>query len=70
MESIEGHHAENISSPLRISSMEDMNSWSTVAAIDELPKIKDSLFHPHYPITWIESDDLLTEQNLWVANTP
>ncbi len=66
MESIEGYHAEHIALPLRVASATDMESFGLGVALDQLPRVKGSPFHPHHPITWIEADDLLTGQPAWV----
>ena len=66
MESIEGFHAEHIALPLRVASATDMESFGLGVALDQLPTVNGSPFHPHHPITWIEADDLLTGQSAWV----
>jgi ribosomal protein S12 methylthiotransferase accessory factor len=66
MESVEGYHAEHICLPLRIANMEDMKKSVDVVAPDSLPTVQGSPFQPHYPVTWIESEDLVGEQRFWL----
>lgn len=66
MESVEGFHAEQVSLPLRVACIRDMNQSVPVVAPDLLPTVEDSPFHPHYPVTWIESEDLASGQPLWL----
>jgi YcaO-like protein with predicted kinase domain len=66
MESVEGFHAEHMSLPLRIACMHDMKKTSPIVDPDLLPTVEGSPFHPHYPLTWIESVDLVTRQPFWL----
>ena len=66
MESVEGYHAEHMSLPLRIASLNDMVKTAQIADLDSLPTMDDSPFQPNYPITWIESENLLSEELLWL----
>lgn len=66
MESVEGFHAEHISLPLRIACMDEMTKTTRIVAPDLLPAVKDSPLHPHYPIAWIESEDLVSGQPFWL----
>jgi len=66
MESVEGFHAEHVSLPLRVACTEDMNKSAQIVDLDLLPTVEDSPFHPHYPVTWIESEDLVSEQSFWL----
>jgi ribosomal protein S12 methylthiotransferase accessory factor len=66
MESVEGFHAEHVSLPLRVASIKEMEKSASTVALDLLPTVKDSPFHAHYPVTWIESEDLVCGQAFWV----
>jgi len=66
MESVEGFHAENIALPLRIGSAQDMKKDVKTVAMESLPTVRDSPYTHHYPITWIESTDLLKKQASWL----
>ncbi|MFK8080363.1 MAG: YcaO-like family protein [Granulosicoccus sp.] len=66
MESVEGFHAEHMTRPLHIASKRDMQGFASTVAIEQLPPMRGSLFHDDYPITWVEADDLLGLQPLWL----
>lgn len=66
MESVEGFHAEQVSLPLHVASMRDMEKFARIVDPDLLPTVEDSPFHPHYPVTWIESEDLAIGQPFWL----
>ena len=66
MESVEGFHAEHMSMPLRIASFADMSVECDMVNVACLPTVEGSPFHKHYPIAWIESTDLLTQQSRWL----
>ena len=70
MESVEGYHAENITKPLRISSYEDLlqscEANDVVVGPQSLPEIKGAKYHPHYPITWIASRNLMGCGTHWL----
>ena len=66
MESVEGFHAEHVLLPLRVACLRDMQQLVQIAALNSMPTVEDSPFHPDYPITWIESEDLVTGQSLWL----
>lgn len=66
MESIEGYHAENISSPLRLGSFNDLRSQVTVIEPELLPGLRDTLYHENLPMTWIEAIDLMSGGSYWL----
>jgi ribosomal protein S12 methylthiotransferase accessory factor len=66
MESVEGFHAEHVSLPLRVACMNDMRNSARIVTPDLLPTVENSPFHPHHPITWIESEDLASGQSIWL----
>ncbi len=66
MESIELYHAERIRLPLRLASYEELRATERVVDVDELPQVKDGLFHKHRRLLWVEGYDLLQHENVWV----
>ncbi|MFK7857529.1 MAG: YcaO-like family protein [Granulosicoccus sp.] len=66
MESVEGFHAEHMTRPLHIASRHDMQKFTHIIEPEQLPAIKDSLFHDDYPISWIEADDLASGCSAWL----
>lgn len=66
MESIEGYHAEHIEMPLRLGSWHELSRSMLVAAVDLLPALKGTPFSPHFPIPWIEAEDLSTGECCWL----
>lgn len=66
MESVEGYHAEHISLPLRIASLADMQSSCAMVDMAALPTVAGSPFHEHYPIAWIEAEELLSGNSRWL----
>ena len=66
MESVEGYHAEHISLPLRIACFEELEKSANVVAPDSLPTVEDSSFHAHYPITWVESENIADGHSYWL----
>jgi len=66
MESLELHHAENILLPLKLSTYEQLRSGHRVVKVTKLPSIKNSLFHPHLQILWIEGQDLFDGLSTWL----
>jgi len=66
MEAIEGYHAEHIILPLKYATWEELRYTHPVADPETLPMTRDSLFHPDFPILWIEARDLLTHEPAWI----
>ena len=66
LESVEGYHAETISLPLRIASAHDMQISSQLITYEQLPRIRQSRFSKHYPISWIEGRNLFDQQGVWL----
>lgn len=66
MESIEGYHAEHIVLPLRIATYADMQWSLPMVDVKALPMVMGSPFHDHYPIAWIEAEELLKKHTLWL----
>jgi ribosomal protein S12 methylthiotransferase accessory factor len=66
METIESWHAERVAGPLRLCSYDELRAEATVIDVTRLPRTKASLFHPRYPILWIEGWDILNDERVWV----
>ena len=66
MESIEGFHAENISLPVRLLSFQDLSRQAEAIDPELLPRVDNSPYHPHLPMTWIESYDLISGRDIWL----
>ncbi|MDJ0946698.1 MAG: YcaO-like family protein [Kiloniellales bacterium] len=66
MESVESLHAERISHPLKLCSLEDLRYTQAVVDVDRLPRLSDSRFTPFERILWVEGDDLMGDSPRWV----
>jgi len=66
MESIELHHAEHITLPVKFGSYEDLKKTHSLAEVEKLPRVHNSLFHPHLALLWVEGFDLLQQRPAWV----
>ena len=66
MESVESLHAERVSHPLKLCSLEDLRYTQAVVDVDRLPRLSDSKFTPFERILWVEGDDLLGDRPRWV----
>jgi YcaO-like protein with predicted kinase domain len=66
MESVEAYHAEHITLPLKLASYEELRYTHTVVDVAGLPRVRNSIYHPNLPMLWIEGDDLLRGESLWV----
>lgn len=66
MEAIEAYHAENVTSPLRLASYNDLRFRQRVVSPDTLPRIAGGGFDPRKRILWIEGEDLLNGEPIWV----
>ena len=66
MESVESFHAERISHPLKLCSLEDLRYTEAVVDVDRLPRLSDSKFTPFARILWVEGEDLLGGARRWV----
>ncbi len=65
-ESIEMYHAERITLPLKLASLEDLRYTHCVVDVMQLPRSATSVYHPHLPILWIEGYDILQQEEIWV----
>lgn len=67
MESVEGYHAENIELPLKLASYRDLSAHHNVVDTGLLPRFWwNSSFHPHLPLLWVEGEDWLQHEKVWV----
>ncbi|MGH9787456.1 MAG: YcaO-like family protein [Candidatus Acidiferrales bacterium] len=66
MESVEFYHAERISLPLKYLSYDELRRAHRVVDAAALPLVRDTLFHPHLPLLWVEGYDLRQRETVWV----
>jgi YcaO-like protein with predicted kinase domain len=66
MESIEAYHAERIILPLKFASYNEMRTGHLVVDVEQLTRAPGSPFHPELPILWIEGDDWLRGDKVWL----
>lgn len=67
MESVEGYHSENVELPLKLATHRDLCAHHTVVETDLLPRRWwNNSFHPHLPLLWVEGEDWLQREMVWV----
>jgi YcaO-like protein with predicted kinase domain len=66
MESIEAFMAERIVRPLIIGSVNDLRFSHRLVDVDLIPRTSDSLYHPEFPLLWIEGQGLISQSPIWV----
>jgi ribosomal protein S12 methylthiotransferase accessory factor len=66
MEAIETWHAEHVALPLRFGSVAELRSACRVAAVESLPRASGNDLHDDLPMLWIEGQDLVSSQGLWL----
>ena len=66
MESMEGYHAEHITRPLKLNSLEELRYTHRMVEVERLPTIEGSRFHGQLPTLWIEGYDLLQDDFAWL----
>ena len=66
MESVETYHAERIDLPLKLTSFEELRRQHRVIDLERLPPLAESAFHPKLPLLWIEGQDLIQDEALWL----
>jgi YcaO-like protein with predicted kinase domain len=66
MESIEAYHAERITQPLKLASLEELWYTHRVVDVSRVPRSSERTFDRDLPMLWIEGDELLGEQRMWV----
>ncbi len=68
MESVESFHAENITSPLKFASFNELKSDHALIDVTGLPRSVEGEFHEDHPILWIEGSDLISGDRLWLPH--
>ncbi|XXF76536.1 YcaO-like family protein [Myxococcaceae bacterium GXIMD 01537] len=66
MESVEGYHAEHITSPLKLASFNELRFTHRLVDVKGLPRLSVSRFHEELRILWIEGRELMGGQPMWV----
>jgi len=66
MESIESYHAERIDLPLKLGSHEDLRYKNPVIDVERLPRFSDSRFAPYTPLLWIEAQEIMGGESVWL----
>lgn len=66
MESIESYHAERITLPLKLGSLEELRYTHDLVEVERLPRLSDSRFTPFVQLLWIEGRNLMTDRRLWL----
>lgn len=66
METTESYHAENIILPLRLGTFHDLRTRERVVDVDVIPRPLGSAFRSDLPLLWIEGDDWMQREQMWV----
>lgn len=66
MEAVETWHAEHIRLPLRLAGLAELRRSENVADVRRLPLTVASRFEDDLPILWVEGDDLIGGERMWV----
>ncbi len=66
MESIEAYHAERVQLPLRLGSHEELRYTHHLVDVDRLPLALESRYDPRLPLLWVEGEDVLAAQRVWL----
>jgi ribosomal protein S12 methylthiotransferase accessory factor len=66
MEAVVGWHAERIDRPLRLASARDLRRRCRIADTGRLARIKAGRFHDDLAMLWIEGQDLLSGEAVWL----
>jgi ribosomal protein S12 methylthiotransferase accessory factor len=66
MESVEGYHAETITSPVRLCTYEELRYAYNVVDLQQLPMLSTSNFNSNLKIPWCEGNDLLNDEPVYV----
>ncbi|HXN47042.1 MAG TPA: YcaO-like family protein [Bryobacteraceae bacterium] len=66
MEAIEAWHAEHVTLPLKLATYEELRAAHRVVDISLLPRTAASRVHPNLPLLWVEGDDWLQGEKVWV----
>lgn len=66
MESIELFHGEYITLPLKLGSWEEISPVHSLVDVEALPSIKQTRFSPSLQILWVEGNDFVLNESVWV----
>lgn len=66
MESIESHHAESITRPLKLASYYQLCTGHSLVDVGRLPRYAGSHLHPAQRLLWIEGQNLLDNGARWL----
>lgn len=66
MEAAEAWHAEHVIRPLVLASFDEMRREHRVVELAALPQAAESCFSADLPLLWIEGEDLLRGESIWV----
>ncbi|MDJ0934811.1 MAG: YcaO-like family protein [Kiloniellales bacterium] len=66
MEAAESFHAERIALPLRLASQVELARDYALVDVEGLPRSRLGRFDPLQPILWVEGQDLVSGQSLWL----
>ncbi len=67
MECIELHHAERPDVPLKLASLIEMHERGLPTVdVSRLPSIQASRYAPARPMLWVEGEDIVTLQRMWL----
>src|ERR1700722_797585 len=66
MESVESYHAERILKSLKLASYDELRVGHRVVDVGRLPLTESSAFHANLPMLWIEGEDWLAREKIWV----
>lgn len=66
MEAIELYHAERVELPLRLASWNELRFSHSVVAVERLPMVSVSVFHPDRTLLWVQGLNLLDSKPLWL----
>jgi ribosomal protein S12 methylthiotransferase accessory factor len=66
MEAVETFHAEHITLPLAYGGYRELGATRPLVDVSGLPVVVGSRFHDHFPMLWIEGEDLLRRSPVWL----
>ena len=68
METVESYHAENVVLPLRLATFHGLGALQRVVDVDLITRPPGSAFHPDLPLLWIEGEDWMHREKMWVQS--
>jgi len=66
MESVEIFHAERITLPVRLASLDELRFTTPLVDLRRIARPEGSTFTEHLRILWVEGADLLSDQSAWL----